>query len=90
MKSYKRCIEAVIEVRFLYSMELAMHVLVVPATEYSSQVPIVIGTNVIRKCGKLCDYNNIIPDELKNAFVSLHKGCIGCIFHSDCKYFLGK
>ena len=45
-------------------MELAIHVLVVQATEYSLQVPILIGTNVIRECRKLCDYN-IIPDELK-------------------------
>ena len=51
--SYTGCIEAVIEVPFLPNIELAIPVLVVPATEYSSQVPIVIGTNMIRECRKL-------------------------------------
>ena len=77
--SYTGCIEAVMEVPFLPNTELAIPVLVVPATEYSSQVPIVIGTNVIRECRKLCDNNNIIPDEWNNAFVSIQKGCIGVV-----------
>ena len=60
-------------------MGFAIPVLVVPATEYSSQVLFVIGTNVIRECRKLCDYKNIIPDEWNNAFVSLQKGCNGVV-----------
>ena len=31
---------------------------------------------MIRECRKLCDNNNIIPDELEKVFVSLQKGCI--------------
>ena len=67
------------EVPFLPNRELAISVLVVPATEYSSHVSIVIGTNVIRECRKLCNNNNIIPDEWNNTFVSIQKGCIGVV-----------
>ena len=41
------------KVPFLPNMEHAIPVLVIPTTEYSLQVPIVIGTNMIRDCRKL-------------------------------------
>ena len=70
-----------------FSRELAIPVPVVPTTEYIPQVPIVIGTNVIRECRKLCYNNNTIPEEWKNAFVFIQKGCIGVV-RSTNKYNL--
>ena len=45
-------IECTIEVPFLAKQSFEVPVLVVPTTQYSLKVPVVVGTNVIRQCNE--------------------------------------
>ena len=47
------CIEASVCVPFLKDTTVPELFLVVPMTEYNHQVPIIVGTNIIREC-KIC------------------------------------
>ncbi|MEW8548544.1 MAG: reverse transcriptase family protein, partial [Candidatus Thiodiazotropha sp.] len=76
---YTGYIEATLQVHFLPHSEIEVPVLVVPTTEYSLKVPVVIGTNVIRQCRNMCDSDMIVPAEWKDAFISSQIGHIGVV-----------
>ena len=76
---YLRCIVVTVETPFLPGEELEALALVVPTTNYHSEVPIIVGTNVIREVDGLCDDDADIPTEWKNAFVSLYNGFVGSV-----------
>ena len=67
---YKGYIEAEISVPFLSSSAFNMPLLVVPDTKYIKEVPIIIGTNVIRLCKADVSENNV-PSEWQTASDSL-------------------
>ena len=75
---YLCCIKAIVEVPFQTAPIHAL-ALVVPNTRYNSQVPLIIGTNVIReaKVAQCTDEN--VPMEWQNAFISLHNGFVGFV-----------
>ena len=76
---YSGYIEAVIQVPFIEGTDIDVPVLVVPTTEYNLKVPVVIGTNVIKQCRNMCTQETEIPDEWKDAFISLQKVRVGVV-----------
>ena len=73
---YIQCIEVTIGASFLPGQEIETLVLVVPITTYHAQVPIIIGTNVIRVYDHIYDHDDDVPPEWKVAFVALHSGFV--------------
>ncbi|MCW4250032.1 MAG: RNase H-like domain-containing protein [Candidatus Thiodiazotropha endolucinida] len=67
---YKGFIEADVSVPSLGNNSFIVPVLVVADTEYNSQVPAIIGTNVIRLC-KQSNHKTDVPNEWQTAFDSL-------------------
>ena len=53
--------------------------LVVPTTRYNSQVPKLLGTNVISKVKEYCPTDKVseIPIQWQDAFLSIHNGFVG-------------
>ena len=76
---YLKCIVVTIAAGFLPDKEVDALALVVPTTVYHAEVPIVIGTNVIREYDILCDSDDDVPPEWKTAFVSLQSGFLGSV-----------
>ena len=74
---YTGHIEATIEMSF-YPAVVNVPVLVVPTTKYNLQVPIIIGTNVIRLAKEHC-LEDQVPKEWHDAFLSLQYGYIGFV-----------
>ena len=74
---YLGYIEATIQAEFLFDKEISVPALVVPSTSYHSEVPIVVGTNVIRICKDKCRDTDHIPTEWQDAFLSLQNGYVG-------------
>ena len=74
---YAGYIWCTIEVQFLPSQKLEVPVLIVPSSEYSLEVPVIIGTNVIDS------YNDIshgdIPSEWRNTFISSQQSKVGTV-----------
>ena len=52
--------------------------LVVPTTEYSVKVPIVVGTKVISRCQDQAEDSGV-PEEWKTAFLALQNGLVGYV-----------
>ena len=77
---YLSCILARIIVPFC-SVPITVLALVVPNTRYNSQVPVLIGTNVIEKVKEKCPADNVseIPTQWNNAFLSLQNGFVGFV-----------
>ena len=75
---YLCCVAVTVEVPF-QTTPIHTLALVVPNTRYNSQVPLIIGTNVIReaKVDQCTDSN--VPTEWQNAFISLHNGFVGYV-----------
>ena len=75
---YLCCVAVTVEVPFQIT-PIHTLALVVPNTRYNSQVPLIIGTNVIReaKVDQCTDSN--VPTEWQNAFISLHNGFVGYV-----------
>lgn len=67
---YKGYIEADISVPFLVDVSFCIPLLVVPTTSYNSNVPIIVGTNLIRLC-KNYSIENSLPEEWQTAVDSL-------------------
>ena len=67
---YIGCILADVQVPFMPNCTIKVGVLVVPATDYGLEVPIILGTNVISRCRKTCDSETAVPDNRKNAFAA--------------------
>lgn len=77
---YLGYIEATIEAEFLCDKEVCVPALVVPSTSYHTEVPIVVGTNVIRLYKEMCsDTEDEVPSEWSNAFLSVQNGFVGSV-----------
>ena len=76
---YMGYIEVSIQVSFLANTDIEVPVLVMPTTNYGLQVPVVLGTNVIRLCRNMCQQDTEIPKEWNDAFVSVQQGRIGIV-----------
>ena len=76
---YIQCIEVTVGASFLPGQEIETLALVVPTTAYHAQVPIIIGTNVIRVYDNICKHDDDVPPEWKVAFVALHSGFVGSV-----------
>lgn len=65
-------VEVELQIPFLSMNPIHVPVLVTKGTEYNSQVPIIVGTNIIRLCKEYSNSTDvIIPDEWKLAFTNL-------------------
>ena len=53
--------------------------LVVPTTRYNSAVPLIIGTNVIRRAKVAQNTAADVPLAWQNAFISMHSGLVGVV-----------
>lgn len=70
-------IEAWMDVKF-HSSTIYIPVLVVPSTQYNMKVPVIIGTNAIRIARDQCSQTEV-PQEWKDAFLSLQNGFVGIV-----------
>ena len=75
---YLCCIEATVEVPF-QTAPIRTPALVILNTLYNSQVPLIIGTNVIREAKVAHCTDENVPMEWQNAFISLHNGFVGFV-----------
>ena len=66
-------IETYIRIPFLADLEVPVPVIVVPDTSFGSICPVVIGTNVIRRCKSIAETDNVgnIPEVWSVAFTAL-------------------
>ena len=76
---YIQCIEVTVGASFLPGQEIETLALVVNTTAYHAQVPIIIGTNVIRVYDNICEHDDDVPLEWKVAFLALHSGFVGSV-----------
>ena len=76
---YRECIVVTVSASFLPDKEVDALALVVPITAYHAEVPIVIGTNIIREYDTMCDSDDDVPPEWKVAFVALQIGFVGSV-----------
>ena len=77
---YTACTVATIVVPFCPD-PITVLALVVPTTRYNSQVPVLIGTNVISKAKEYCPTDKVsqIPSQWQDAFLSIHNGFVGFV-----------
>ncbi|XP_061180597.1 uncharacterized protein LOC133189209 [Saccostrea echinata] len=69
---YSGYVEVEFQVPFLSKESFYLPVLVMKGTEYSSKVPIIVGTNIIRLCKEYSKcIETTIPDEWELAFINL-------------------
>lgn len=80
---YVGYIEATIEVAFITNSELFVPVLVVPSTEYNLNVPVIVGTNVIRLCKEATGEHCVVPTEWEDAFQAVHHGFAGKVMSTN-------
>ena len=78
---YSGYIEAEVRIPILHGKTMAVPVLVVPDMQYSGQVPVIIGTNVIRTCKALsCDLSDTsVPQAWNSAFEALQNNVVGIV-----------
>ena len=76
---YAGYIWCTVEVPFLPSQKLEVPALIVTSSEYSLQVPIIIGTNVIDLCHEISQGAKDIPKEWRNAFISSQQSMVGVV-----------
>ena len=65
---YTGCIEATVKLPFSEATVDTL-LLVVPTTEYSKKVPIIIGTNIINRLKPQVSEGDEVPDEWQSAFL---------------------
>lgn len=65
---YVGYVEATVEIPFVDCSDLLVPVLVVPPTEYNYNVPVVIGTNIIRLCKEVTEDDIDVPQAWEVAF----------------------
>ena len=66
--SYMGAIACSLEVPFLHNQLIETAALVLPTTDYSLQVPVIVGTNAINRCREKCESTTeTIPTQWKNA-----------------------
>ena len=82
--SYLGAIACEIEVPFLGKQSIKIGALVLPTTDYSLNVPVIVGTNAIAPCRDRCESNTErIPNQWKNAFVALQDTHVGVVKSTD-------
>ena len=82
--SYLGAIACEIEVPFLGNQSIETGALVLPTTDYSLNVPVIVGTNTITPCRDRCENNKDgIPSQWKNAFLSLQDTHVGVVKSTD-------
>ena len=78
--SYMGTIACTLAVPFLQNQVIETAALVLPTTEYSLKVPVIVGTNAINKCRERCEKSTgEIPTQWKNAFIALQLSHIGVV-----------
>ena len=78
--SYMGAIACTLAVPFLQNQVIETAALVLPTTEYSLKVPVIVGTNAINKCRERCEKSTgEIPTQWKNAFIALQLSHIGVV-----------
>ena len=82
--SYLGAIACEIEVPFLGKQSIKIGALVLPTTDYSLNVPVIVGTNAIAPCRDRCESNTEgIPNQWKNAFIALQDTHVGVVKSTD-------
>ena len=76
---YAGYILCAVEVPFLPPQKLEVPALIVTNSEYSLQVPIMIGTIVIDICHEISQGAKDIPKEWRNAFISSQQSRVGVV-----------
>ena len=76
---YLRCIVATVEATFFGGKEIDVLAVVVSSASYHSEVPIVIGTNVIDKYKELSNGAESVSEVWKMAFIALQSGFGGVV-----------
>ena len=78
--SYSGCINCLLQVPFLGGHVIEIDALVVPTMDYNLEVPVVVGTNAIKMCRKVCaGTDGEISLQWKNAFISLQQSNVGTV-----------
>ena len=73
------CIEASVCVPFLKDTTVPELFLVVPMTEYNHQVPIIVGTNIIRECKMASVDIEAVPQAWQTAFTAICSNRVGVV-----------
>ena len=82
--SYLGAIAVNIEVPFLGKRVIETGALVLPTTDYSMNVPVIVGTNAIAKCRDKCEKNTEeLPNQWRNAFIALQDTHVGVVKSTD-------
>ena len=76
---YLGYIECGLQIPFLGQQIIEVPALVVPTTDYSLNIPVVVGTNVIKICREKCTDTTDIPEEWQTAFLSLQQSRVGVV-----------
>ena len=76
---YSGYVEVEVTVPFLETEHMLVPMLVVPMTDYNVEVPVIVGTNVIRQFENPSEETDAIPDEWKAAFNSIISDRVGVV-----------
>ena len=78
---YSGVIMCEIQIPFLGQTAVEVGAFVVPTTEYTMDVPVIIGTNAIDQIKEICKESEQteIPETWKNAFISLQRSNVGVV-----------
>ena len=78
---YSGCILCDVRAPFTGEDAIQTGALIVPTTEYSLEVPVIVGTNAIDDFQDLCKQKDQvqIPDEWEKAFIALHRSHVGIV-----------
>ena len=78
--TYLDTIVCEIEVPFLANQRTEIAALVLPTTDYSLQVPVIVGTNAISRCRERCENaTKGIPTQWRNAFTAMQQSRLGVV-----------
>ena len=76
---YLGLIEVTVKADFMQGEEVEALALIMPNTEYNRQVPIIVGTNVIRTYQSLYSEESDIPPQWKAAFMAIRDDYAGTV-----------
>ena len=77
---YSGCISCPLQIPFLDGHVIELSALVIPKTDYNLEVPVIVGTNAIEVCRKICiGTEGEIPLQWKNAFITLQQSNVGTV-----------
>ena len=76
---YSGYVEVEVTVSYLQNSALTVPLLVVPMTDYNREVPVIVGTNIIRLYKITCDGSDAVPAEWKTAFSSICSDRVGVV-----------